>query len=154
MQAQRLILSYPYPLLYHLKMPLSLFNSTNFFLRTSRLSTILRFRLVVILSFYNSMLLLYLSNVQISYMKTIVLLHPILYFFIRSLRLNTRSINLIQIDFYFYVIIRLLLEQKNNRLNMGRIASRDNSICIICVGKSQKPLPMNERCSNVPSRLT
>jgi hypothetical protein len=64
------------------------------------------------------MFLFYLSNVQICYMKSIVLLHPFLNFLVCSLRLSTCSINLIQINLYLNMIIWLLLGQKNNRLDV------------------------------------
>ena len=76
-------------LLYHLKMPQSILYSFYLFLRTSRLSAILRFWLIVILALYDSMLLLYLSNVQICHMKSIVFLHPLLNLFVCCLSLRT-----------------------------------------------------------------
>ena len=64
------------------------------------------------------MLLLHLSNIQVCYMKIIVLLNPFLDFFICSSRLCTCSINLIQINLYLNMIIWFLLGQKNNSLHM------------------------------------
>ena len=93
-------------------------NGLLLFRSSSWLSAILRFRVIVILSFYNSMLLLYLSDIKICYMKSVVLLHPFLYFFVCSLCLCTCSIYLIQLNLYLNMIVRFLLGQKNNSLHI------------------------------------
>ena len=114
-----------YLLLNHLKMPQSILYRLNLFLRTSRLSAILRFWLIVIFTLNNPMFLFYLSNVQICYMKSIVLLHPFLDFFVCSFCFCTCSIYLIQFNLYLDIIVRLLLGQKNNSLNMARLLQID-----------------------------
>ena len=67
------------------------------------------------------MLLLYLSNVQICYMKSVLFLHPVLNLLVRSLCFSTCSINLIQINLNLDMVIRLLLGQKNNSLDLRTI---------------------------------
>ena len=81
-------------------MPQSILYSLNLFLQTSRLSAILRFWLIIVLSFYDSMLLLYPSNVQICHMKSIVFLHPFLDLFVCCLNFRTCKTKLAHIDLY------------------------------------------------------
>lgn len=64
------------------------------------------------------MFLLHLSNVQICHMKSIVFMHPFFDFLVCGLCLCTCSINLIKINFYLDMIIRPLLGQKNDSLDV------------------------------------
>ena len=69
-----------------LKILQHLFNRYFFFFWAFQLSAILKFWLIIVLSFYNSMLLLYLCNIQIRYLHPIIMLcHILLYLLISSL---------------------------------------------------------------------
>ena len=59
-----------------------------------------------------TMLLLYLSDIKICYMKPIVLLHPFFYFFVCSLCLCTCSIYLIQLNLYLNMIVRFCWDRR------------------------------------------
>ena len=96
-------------------------NRLNLLFRASRLLAICRLRLVIVLPLDDPMYLLNLRNIQIRHMKSMVFLHPVLNFFIRSLCLSTCCIDLIQINLYLDMIIRLLLGQTNNRLDVARV---------------------------------
>lgn len=59
-----------------------------------------------------TMLLLYLSDIEICYMKPIVLLHPFFYFFVCSLCPCTCSIYLIQLNLYLNMIVRFCWDRR------------------------------------------
>jgi len=103
-------------------MPHGILNRLNLLFGTSGLLTIRRFRLIIVFPFDDPMLLFHLRNIQIRHMKSMVFLHPVLNFFIRSLCLSTCCINLIQINLNLDMVIRLLLGQTNNRLNSNRLS--------------------------------
>ena len=78
------VLSIAFVLLYHLKILQRIFN--RYFFWAFRLSAILRFWLIIVLSFYNSTLSLYLCNIQIRYLHPIIMLcNILLYLLISSL---------------------------------------------------------------------
>ena len=79
-------------------MPHSILNRLYLLFRTSQLSAILRLRLIVILSFYNAMLLLHLRNIQIRDMKSEVVLHPFLDLVIGGLAFRARQVQFIHVD--------------------------------------------------------
>ena len=78
---------------YHIKMFQRLSNSLLLFWCCSRLSAIFRLRLIIILSFNNSVLSLDLGYVQVSNMYSILFLYPIPYLIIGSSILETISIH-------------------------------------------------------------
>ena len=102
----------------HLETPHSIFYRLNLLFRASGLLAVRRLRLVIVFPLYDSMFLFHLSNIQVCYMKSVVLLHPFFDFLISSLCLSASSINLIQINLYLNMIIWFLLGQKNNSLHM------------------------------------
>ena len=82
------VLSIAFVLLYHLKILQRIFNRYFFFFWAFRLSALLRFWLIIVFSFYNSMLLLYLCNIQIRYLHPIIMLRYVLLYLLIS-RLST-----------------------------------------------------------------
>ena len=99
-------------MLNHLKMLHCILNCFRFLFCTSRLPTVLRLCFVIILSLVNPMLLLYLGNIEIRHVKSVLFLHPITYLSISCLCLCTCSINLIKIDLYLDMIISFCWDRR------------------------------------------
>ncbi len=100
----------------HLKMPQRLLNGPLFLLRTFRYPIAFRFRLVIALTLYNSVLCLHLGNIQAGDLQTRMRQHPVLDFLIGSLALRRRYVHVIQVDADADVVVRALLGQRYDRL--------------------------------------
>ena len=106
-------------------MPHCFLNQLFFLRRTLRLPYIFRLSCIVIFSFDNSILLLYLCYIQRRYRHIVFFLNVILDFLIGCFCFRCRQIKLIHINSQVDMCIRSFSNQLNNRLHMCRYYYRN-----------------------------
>ena len=101
----------------HMEEPQCLFNGSLLFFRASRLFAVFGLRFVVVLPFDDAVLLLYSSDIQIRYVKSILLLDPFLNLLVGGSVLEPGHIHFFQIELDPDVLYRdRALGNLNNRL--------------------------------------
>ena len=81
-------------------MPHGILYRLNLLLRTSRLFTVRRFGFVIILPFYNPMLLFYLSDIEISHAISVLFLYPVPYGVIGGSLLEPVRVHVLQTELH------------------------------------------------------
>ena len=108
--------------LYHLVIPKSFLNCPCLFLWTSRLFRIRRFRFVIVLPLDDPVLPLYLGNIQVRHMKSVLFLHPLLDLLVCSALPKPGHVQVFKREFNSDILTRYVsLGKLDNRLHVRSI---------------------------------
>ncbi len=110
-------------------MPHGILYRLNLLLRTSRLFTVRRFGFVIILPFYNPMLLFYLSDIEISHAISVFFFYPVPYGVICCTLLKSVRIHILQIELHTDLFaLDISLGKQDNSLDKTDLMKQINRL--------------------------
>ena len=110
-------------------MPHGILYRLNLLLRTSRLFTVRRFGFVLILPFYNPMLLFYLSDIEISHAISVFFFYPVPYGVICCTLLKSVRVHILQTELHTDLFaLDISLGKQDNSLDKTDLMKQINRL--------------------------